>query len=72
MHATFRPGTTTSYRSEGIGRLLRRQYLTDARQQFERGEITAAGFERIEDRAVDEALALGVVVETARAVSPRG
>jgi hypothetical protein len=30
-------------RSEGIGSLLRPQYLLEARQQLERGEIAAAG-----------------------------
>jgi 5-methyltetrahydropteroyltriglutamate--homocysteine methyltransferase len=45
-------------RSEGIGSLLRPQYLLDARQQLERGEIAAPAFKRIEDRAVDESLAL--------------
>ena len=47
-----------SYRSEGIGSLLRPQYLLDARQQLERGEIAAPAFKRIEDRAVDESVAL--------------
>jgi 5-methyltetrahydropteroyltriglutamate--homocysteine methyltransferase len=46
------------HRSEGIGSLLRPQYLTDARGRLERGEIDPAGFKQIEDRAVDEALAL--------------
>jgi len=45
-------------RSEGIGSLLRPQYLVDARAQLERGEIAAPAFKRIEDRAVDESLAL--------------
>jgi 5-methyltetrahydropteroyltriglutamate--homocysteine methyltransferase len=45
-------------RSETIGSLLRPQYLVDARQQLERGEITAPAFKRIEDRAVDESVAL--------------
>jgi 5-methyltetrahydropteroyltriglutamate--homocysteine methyltransferase len=48
----------TMYRSEGIGSLLRPQYLGDARAQFERGEIAAVDFKKIEDRAVDEAIAL--------------
>jgi 5-methyltetrahydropteroyltriglutamate--homocysteine methyltransferase len=46
------------YRSETIGSLLRPQYLVDARQQLERGELTAPAFKRIEDRAVDESVAL--------------
>jgi 5-methyltetrahydropteroyltriglutamate--homocysteine methyltransferase len=48
----------TAYRSEGIGSLLRPQYLTHARQQLERGEIEPPAFKRIEDRAVDESVAL--------------
>ena len=47
-----------TYRSEGIGSLLRPPFLADARQRFERGEIDPAAFKRIEDRAVDEAVAL--------------
>jgi 5-methyltetrahydropteroyltriglutamate--homocysteine methyltransferase len=58
MKATVSTGSSVSYRSEGIGSLLRPPYLIDARQQYERGEITAAEFKRIEDRAVDEAIAL--------------
>jgi 5-methyltetrahydropteroyltriglutamate--homocysteine methyltransferase len=48
----------SSYRSEGIGSLLRPAFLRDARQQLERGEIDSAAFKRIEDRAVDEAVSL--------------
>jgi methionine synthase II (cobalamin-independent) len=47
-----------TYRSEGIGSLLRPPYLTEARAQLERGTIPAAAFKQIEDRAVDEAIAL--------------
>ena len=47
-----------TYRSEGIGSLLRPPFLADARLQLERGEIDAAAFKRIEDQAVDEAVAL--------------
>jgi hypothetical protein len=46
------------YRSEGIGSLLRPPYLADAGQQVARGEITAAAFKKMDDRAVDEAVAL--------------
>ena len=46
------------YRSEGIGSLLRPAYLLDARAGVERGDLTPAEFKRIEDRAVDEAVAL--------------
>src|SRR6187431_1190412 len=48
----------TTYRSEGIGSLLRPAYLSEARERFERGGIAAADFKKIEDRAVDEAIAL--------------
>jgi 5-methyltetrahydropteroyltriglutamate--homocysteine methyltransferase len=46
------------FRAEGIGSLLRPSYLTEARRQFERGELTPAAFKAIEDRAVDEAVAM--------------
>jgi 5-methyltetrahydropteroyltriglutamate--homocysteine methyltransferase len=45
-------------RSETIGSLLRPAFLQDARVRFEHGELTPADFKRIEDRAVDEAVAL--------------
>ena len=45
-------------RTEGVGSLLRPAYLMEARQQLERGDISPAEFKRIEDRAVDEAVAL--------------
>ncbi len=45
-----------SPRSDVIGSLLRPPYLLAARAQRERGELTAAEFKRIEDRAVDEAV----------------
>jgi methionine synthase II (cobalamin-independent) len=47
-----------SCRAEGIGSLLRPPYLVEARQQIERGDLTPAEFKRIEDRAVNEAIAL--------------
>jgi len=43
-------------RSEVIGSLLRPPYLTEARRRHESGEISAAEFKRLEDRAVDEAI----------------
>jgi len=46
------------YRSNVIGSLLRPDYLIEARGERDRGELDAAAFKRIEDRAVDEALAL--------------
>jgi 5-methyltetrahydropteroyltriglutamate--homocysteine methyltransferase len=45
-----------SPRSDVIGSLLRPAHLLDARARYERGELTAADFKRIEDRAVDEAV----------------
>ena len=45
-------------RSETIGSLLRPAFLQDARQRLERGELTPADFKSIEDRAVDDAIAV--------------
>ena len=47
-----------TYRSDVVGSLLRPAYLKEARQRHGAGEISAAEFKRIEDRAVDEAIAL--------------
>ncbi len=47
-----------AYRSEVVGSLLRPSYLVEARSQLEGGQISAAAFKAIEDRAVDEAIAL--------------
>ena len=41
-----------------VGSLLRPQALLDARQRFEQGEMQPAEFKRIEDAAVDAAVAL--------------
>jgi methionine synthase II (cobalamin-independent) len=46
------------WRSDVVGSLLRPEWLKDARARVERGELTPAEFKRIEDRAVDEAVAL--------------
>ena len=46
------------YRSDVVGSLLRPAYLKEARQKHEAGELADADFKRIEDRAVDEAIAL--------------
>jgi 5-methyltetrahydropteroyltriglutamate--homocysteine methyltransferase len=45
-------------RTEGIGSLLRPAYLMEARRQIERGDLTAPQFKEVEDRAVNEAIAL--------------
>jgi 5-methyltetrahydropteroyltriglutamate--homocysteine methyltransferase len=46
------------YRSDVVGSLLRPTYLKEARERHEAGELTDAAFKRIEDRAIDEAVAL--------------
>ena len=48
----------TYFRTDVIGSLLRPQYLKDARAQHEGGTISQADFKKIEDRAVDDAVAL--------------
>ena len=50
--------SNSEVRAETIGSLLRPPYLASARGQLERGELTPAAFKKIEDRAVDEAVAL--------------
>lgn len=47
-----------TYHSEVVGSLLRPTYLADARKQFAMGQLSAASFKTIEDRAVNEAIAL--------------
>jgi 5-methyltetrahydropteroyltriglutamate--homocysteine methyltransferase len=47
-----------THRSEVIGSLLRPEYLKEARKRLEAGEVSAAEFKSIEDRAVDEAVDL--------------
>ncbi len=47
-----------NYRAEVIGSLLRPGYLKQARKQWENHEISTREFKEIEDRAVDEMLAL--------------
>lgn len=46
------------YRSDVVGSLLRPEYLKEARERHEAGELSDAQFKRLEDRAVDEAVAL--------------
>jgi 5-methyltetrahydropteroyltriglutamate--homocysteine methyltransferase len=47
-----------TFRSEVVGSLLRPTYLVEARQQLEAGQMSPAEFKAIEDRAVNEAIAL--------------
>jgi 5-methyltetrahydropteroyltriglutamate--homocysteine methyltransferase len=49
---------TSSLRADVVGSLLRPGDLLEARGQLERGELAPAEFKRIEDRAVDAAVAL--------------
>ena len=46
------------HRAENVGSLLRPDYLLDARDRHSRGGLSDADFKRVEDRAVDEAVAL--------------
>ena len=46
------------HHSDVIGSLLRPKYLTRARDAYAAGQLTAPEFKRIEDRAVDEAIAM--------------
>ncbi len=46
------------YRAEVIGSMLRPAYLKDARKRWEAGTLGTLDFKRIEDRAVDEMIAL--------------
>jgi 5-methyltetrahydropteroyltriglutamate--homocysteine methyltransferase len=48
----------TVHRAETVGSLLRPTYLAQAQESFAAGKIDAAEFKRIEDRAVDQAIAL--------------
>ncbi len=47
-----------TYHSEVVGSLLRPPYLAEARKQHADGQISAAEFKAVEDRAVNEAIAL--------------
>lgn len=50
----------SAMRSDTVGSLLRPAYLREAREQLAAGTIGDADFKRIEDRAVDEAVALQI------------
>ena len=49
---------TVSWRSDVVGSLLRPSWLQSAREAFDSGGTSAAEFKQVEDRAVDEAIAL--------------
>src|SRR5215475_1209391 len=46
------------HHSDVIGSLLRPRYLQQAREAYEAGQLPAPEFKRIEDRAVDQAIAM--------------
>lgn len=50
--------TRLAYRSEVVGSLLRPQYLKDAFEKFDRGELSEAELTAVQDRAGLEAIAL--------------
>lgn len=52
------PDEATMIRADAPGSLLRPTYLQEARAALASGELTMAAFRRIEDQAVDEAIAL--------------
>src|SRR5436309_6886025 len=52
------PLMATVYRADTIGSLLRPPYLKLAREQFEAGRLEPAAYKEIEDRAVDQAIAM--------------
>jgi len=47
-----------SHKTDVVGSLLRPAYLKDARAEYEAGKLSDQAFKQIEDRAVDEAIAL--------------
>ena len=46
------------FRAEVIGSMLRPSYLQEGRAAFEQGQLSAADFKRLEDRAVDQVIAM--------------
>ncbi|MGN6565809.1 MAG: cobalamin-independent methionine synthase II family protein [Thermomicrobiales bacterium] len=48
------------FRSDVVGSLLRPAYLKEARARHESGELSDVEFKRVEDRAVDEAIAMQI------------
>jgi 5-methyltetrahydropteroyltriglutamate--homocysteine methyltransferase len=49
---------TTVYRADTVGSLLRPDYLVRARTRYESGELAPARYKEIEDRAVDQVIAM--------------
>jgi 5-methyltetrahydropteroyltriglutamate--homocysteine methyltransferase len=49
-----------TYRSDVVGSLLRPAYLKEAQERHAAGAISDAAFKQVEDRAVDEAIALQI------------
>jgi len=47
-----------AYRADTVGSLLRPQYLKQAREQWESGQLATTAYKQIEDRAVDQAIAM--------------
>src|SRR6266567_210135 len=52
------PASSTQYRSEVIGSLLRPDYLKDALREHESGRLSESELSKVEDRAVLDAIAL--------------
>jgi 5-methyltetrahydropteroyltriglutamate--homocysteine methyltransferase len=52
------PNGTDRMRAEAVGSLIRPRHLVGARRAVQQGTISAAEFKEIEDRAVDQAIAL--------------
>jgi 5-methyltetrahydropteroyltriglutamate--homocysteine methyltransferase len=48
----------TNFRADTVGSLLRPEYLLRARAQYEAGELDPTSFKVIEDRAVDQVIAM--------------
>jgi 5-methyltetrahydropteroyltriglutamate--homocysteine methyltransferase len=48
------------YRSDVVGSLLRPEYLNEAREAYAAGKLGDAAFKQVEDRAVDEGVALQI------------
>lgn len=55
---SLRKSDMNHYRADVIGSMLRPDYLLRAREQVAAGGISSAEFKRVEDRAVDECIAL--------------